>query len=341
MAKQRRKRQRQRQPSVNSLLDAMEDGNEYGSIVSLVPHKNIDLAGELVRALKEIEKIRQRPCLSYIGNVVSGKRDSGIDSTDDLPFHEMVEQVGPDHKSVDIILATNGGSAHQVSRFVNCLRSQFDEVDFLLPSFCMSAGTIFALSGDKIWMTSRACLGPIDPQVPSNDGRFVPAQALLLLVQSLQKDGEDALKNKKLVPWTAVQIINSLDKKELADAISATEYSVQMATQFLENYKFKSWVKHKRTKKSVSEKEKRQTAEKIALALASHSRWRNHGHGIPREVLWDEVELYIDHPDDELDKRLKRFWALSNWIFDKTSTLKFVLSKNYRYIRQQNLPAKA
>ncbi len=174
----RRKPQQQQHISVNSLLDAMEDGNEYGSIVSLLPNKNMDIVGEQIRALKEIEKIRGRPCLSYVGNVVSGKEDSGIDSTDDLPFHEMVEQVGSDHKSVDIILATNGGSAHQVSRFVNCLRGKFDEVDFLLPSFCMSAGTIFALSGDNIWMTSRACLGPIDPQVPSSDGRFVPAPGI-------------------------------------------------------------------------------------------------------------------------------------------------------------------
>ncbi len=319
----------------------MEDGNEYGSIVSLLPNENMDLVDEQIRALKEIEEIRGRPCLSYIGNVVSGKEDSGIDSTDDLPFQEMVEQVGSDHKSVDIILATNGGSAHQVSRFVNCLRRKFDEVDFLLPSFCMSAGTIFALSGDNIWMTSRACLGPIDPQVPSSDGRFVPAQALLLLVQKLQQDGEEALKQKKPVPWTAVQIINSLDKKELADVMSATEYSVQMATQFLENYKFKSWVTHKTTEKPVSPKEKRETAEEIAIALASHSRWRNHGHGISREVLWDELALSINHPNNELDRRLKRFWALSNWIFDKTSAIKFVLSENYRYIRQQNLPAKA
>ncbi len=149
------------------------------------------------------------------------------------------------------------------------------------------------------------------------------------------------MEQKKSVPWTAVQIINSLDKKELADALSATEYSVQMAAQFLEHYKFKSWVTHNTTEEPVSIEEKRQTAEKIALALASHSRWKNHGHGISREVLWDEVELYIDHPDKELDRRLKRFWALSNWIFDKTPTLKFIFSENYRYIRQQNLPAKA
>jgi hypothetical protein len=33
-------------------------------------------------------------CLAYVGNVVkTGKGDSGIDSTDDLPFIELVQKV--------------------------------------------------------------------------------------------------------------------------------------------------------------------------------------------------------------------------------------------------------
>jgi ClpP class serine protease len=126
--------------------------------------------------------------LAYVGNVVRGDSgNSGIDSSDDLPFIEMVQKVPAENKKVDVYLATRGGSAHQVSRFVNSLRARFDEIDFIIPSFCMSAGTLFALSGDNIWMTERACLGPIDPQVPTKDGRYVPAQALLLLIDQLQQ----------------------------------------------------------------------------------------------------------------------------------------------------------
>lgn len=321
---------------VESLLDVMQDGSEYESIVGSVP-KDLNLIDELTRALRDIEAIRGRPCLCYVGNVVRPHNEAGVDATDDLPFAEMVGKVNAAASGVDIFLVTNGGSAYQVSRFVNVLRGRFPSVEFLLPSFCMSAGTLFALSGDRLWMTSRACLGPIDPQVPSKDGRLVPAQALLLLVDQLQRQGQEALDNKIAVPWTVVRIIDSIDKKELGDAISASEYSRTMATQFLQNYKLRSWLTHKSNDSPVTDKERSEAAQEIADALASHLRWKAHGHAIAREVLWNEVKLLIDRPEavPGLDRALTRFWALCNWIFDKTPVIKILLSSNYSYIKHK------
>lgn len=323
------------QKLVGSILDNMTDGNEYGSIVSLIPKPGVDIISEMVKGLGKIEKLRGNPCICYIGNVVHANVNSGIDATDDLPFAEMVTSVDPAAKEVDVILATNGGSGHQTSRFVNNLRQRFDKVNFLLPSFCMSAGTLFALSGDSIWMTERACLGPIDPQIPSKDGRFVPAQALLLLVQQIQKEGQKALGKNQPVPWSAVRIIDSIDKKELADAVSASNYSVIMATEFLINYKLKSWTTHHSTGQNVTKDDRDARARKIAEALASHDKWKSHGHAISREILWKEIKLLIKHPKDDLEKELTRFWALMNWIFDKTPALKLIVSNNYRYVRNQ------
>lgn len=320
---------------VDSLLDSMKDGEEYESIVKVVP-KKLELGGEVVRGLAEIEKIRSRPCLAYIGNVVRNDNGgSGIDSTDDLPFLEMVNSVPQAEKKIDIFLATRGGSAHQISRFVNCLRSRFEEIDFIIPSFCMSAGTLFALSGNRIWMTSRACLGPIDPQIPTKDGRFVPAQALLLLLDNLQKSGNDALKNNQNIPWTAVRIIDSIDKKEIADAMTASAYSIQMATLFLLNYKLKNWQVREHSNQSVTQAYREARASTIAVELANHDKWKSHGHSISREILWDEIQLKIDHPDKDLERAIFRLWALLNWIFANTPVIKFIISQKYRYIQQE------
>lgn len=321
------------QKVVNSLLDNMQDGNEYGSIVSLSTPVEMDLFDEVIRGIQEIENIRERPCLTYVGNVVRSGGDSGIDSTDDLPFIEMVQKVPPEHKKVDLFLATLGGSAHQVSRFVNCLRSRFDEIDFIIPSFCMSAGTLFALSGDNIRMTERACLGSIDPQVPTKDGRYVPAQALLLLVDQLQKQGADAMQKGGTVPWSAVRIIDSIDKKELGDAITASHYSRIMAAQFLMNYKFRQWKTRETSGQEVTQQYREKRADDIATALVSHERWKNHGHAISRDVLWNEIKLRIEHPKDKLERSIIRLWALFNWIFDKTAILKMIVSKEYKYCR--------
>jgi len=319
---------------VDSLLDRMQDGNEYGSIVSVAPRENLDLIGEVIRALEAISSLRGRPCISYLGNVVrKDDGDSGIDATDDLPFVEMVRSIPPDNRKVDVLLSTRGGSAHQVSRFVNCLRARFDEVDFLIPSFCMSAGTLFALSGDHIWMTPQACLGPIDPQIPTQAGRYVPAQALLLLVDQLQKQGDSAMANGQPVPWTAVRIIDSIDKKELGDAITASHYSTVMASQFLLNYKFRHWTTRETTGSPVTPEYRQQRATEVGTALASHDRWKSHGHAIPRDVLWNEIKLKIDHPDATLERALTRTWALTNWLFDKTPALKLIVAPTYRYLK--------
>lgn len=320
---------------VDSLLAIMQDGNEYQSVVDAKLRPGTNLVDDVIRGLKEIERLRGRPCLMYVGNVVK-KDDSGlasIDASDDLPFREMVAKVPADQRSVDIFLATNGGSAQQVSNFVNCLRDRFDEVHFLIASFCMSAGTLFALSGDHIWMTDRAYLGPIDPQVPTSGGRYVPAQALLLLVAEIQRAGDDALRKGLPVPWAYVRVIDSLDKKELGEALTASQYSETMAAQFLQMFKFRRWTMRETSQTPVTDGDRAGRAAEIASALGSHDRWKSHGHAISRDVLWRELKLRIDHPGVDLNRAIVRLWALMNYVFDKTPIVKILCSADYRYLR--------
>src|SRR4030043_2055681 len=107
----------------------------------------------------------------------------------------MVKKIGLSKDSVDVMVVTAGGAGQQVSQFVNCLRARVNNmVDFILPYMCMSAGTLWVLSGDNIWMDRRAYIGPIDPQVRLPDGSLVPAQSLIVLLQEIRKEGEEFLK---------------------------------------------------------------------------------------------------------------------------------------------------
>ena len=76
----------------------------------------------------------------------------------------MISTVPAATTELDIVLVTPGGLANQVSKFVNKLRPRFDNVSFIIPNMCMSAGTIFAMSGDEIIMNPSSHIGPIDPQ---------------------------------------------------------------------------------------------------------------------------------------------------------------------------------
>ena len=51
----------------------------------------------------------------------------------------------------------------------------YSEVNFIVPNFAYSAGTIFCMSGDNIYMNYYNALGPVDPQVQNRDGKLVAA----------------------------------------------------------------------------------------------------------------------------------------------------------------------
>ena len=54
---------------------------------------------------------------------------------------------------------------------VETLRHHYDIVDFVVPTHAYSAGTIFVMSGDSIYMDYYSRLGPIDPKSNRNAER--------------------------------------------------------------------------------------------------------------------------------------------------------------------------
>lgn len=103
----------------------------------------------------------------------------------------------------------------------------------------MSAGTIFIMSGDEIVMSKHSRFGPIDPQIPNRDGRFVPAQSILLALNDIRIRGEERLKKGLNPLWTDVQLLRNIDHRDIGVAQSASRYSIDMVSEFLIKYKFK------------------------------------------------------------------------------------------------------
>jgi hypothetical protein len=312
----------------------MKDDNEYGSISGLVQDTD-DLTPEIRRGIRDIEAIRGRRCLCYVANVIQDMDHTSISTGDHLPFSEMVDAVPRDVSEADVFLATAGGSAEQVTHFVDALRQRFTGVEFIVAYKAMSAGALWALSGDRIWMDERAFLGPIDPQVPSKDGRFVPAQALVTLLDRIEKEGQDLIDGGREPRWTYLQIVNSMDYGQLGTAFSASEYSIDIARRFLNDYKFKSWTTHRSDGRTVSAEERLAAADKAARALCSHERWKVHGHALKRGVIWDELRIEIDHPEKVagLERAIRRLWALLHYVLERTAVQKLLLSNEYSLIR--------
>lgn len=321
--------------TITSLLDHMKDGEEFASIVGYNAVK-IDVVEEIRKSLQEIRAIRNRPAICYLANVVNPeiKASTAIDNNDDLPFSEMISSIPDNEKNIDIILVTPGGSGQQIAKFVDKLRPRFDNVTFILPYMAMSAGTIFAMSGDDIIMGQNSYIGPTDPQVPNKDGFFVPAQAIITLIDDIQKRGAELLSKGQQPPWTDLQILKQLDGKEIGNALNASKYSMELVQGYLYKYKFNNWNTHS-DGSTVTDGDKQKRAKEVALMLCDHAQWKTHSRGITRDVAWQQCKILITHSEniENLDRAIRRFWALMYWVFEKTGIYKVFVSDTYCIFR--------
>lgn len=199
---------------------------------------------------------------------------------------------------IAIVLDTTGGYVEVVERMVYVIRKHYAEVYFLVPDRAMSAGTVFVMAGDQIFMNYSSCLGPIDPQIEKG-GKFVPALSYLNQYKLLYEKAESGqLNTAELV------LLNNLDPGELYQFEQARQLSHDLLTDWLSTYKFKDWDTHSSTGAPVTSAEKRERAEDIAEALSDHERWRSHGRMISRDTLTSrsegihlKIEKIEDNPD--------------------------------------------
>ena len=192
-------------------------------------------------------------------------------------FLNLVEDLQKDpmkHDILFVILTTNGGSAEMVERYVNILRHHYLEINFIVPDYAYSAGTIFCMSGDSIYMDYFSVLGPIDPQVLNKEGKYIAALGYLDKVNEfVVKAANGNLTNAELI-W-----MKEIDLGELRSFEQARDLTIDLLKKWLVVYKFKSWNQH-RNGNQVTLAEKQQRAEEIAKELSDNKVWKSHGKGI-------------------------------------------------------------
>lgn len=205
-------------------------------------------------------------------------------------FAKLIEDLKADATKRDklyIILTTLGGSAEIVERYVNILRYHYKEVNFIVPDYAYSAGTIFCMSGDSILMDYISVLGPIDPQVPNKDNKYVAALGYLDKINEfIAKAANNTLTKAELI-W-----LKDLDLGEIRSFEQARDLTTDLLKKWLVKYKFKNWTHHK-DNTSVTEEEKQHRAVEIAQELSDNNKWKSHGKGISIAELSD-LKLKIE-----------------------------------------------
>src|SRR5262249_9572782 len=147
----------------------------------------------------------------------------------------------------------------------------YKDVAFVVPDLAMSAGTIFCMSGNRIWMDYSSSLGPIDPQV-WNGTQWVPALGYLDKVEEmLDKAVKGTLTNAEFL------ILQSQDLALLSRYEQARNLTVTLLKKWLVQYKWEDWKTHgtdpAKLGQPVTEEEKRQRAEEVARLLGDNKYW--------------------------------------------------------------------
>jgi hypothetical protein len=131
-------------------------------------------------------------------------------------------------RGLTILLHTPGGVTNAAETIVAYLRSKFDDIEVIVPTLAMSAGTMIALATRRIVMGKQSQLGPIDPQMPYG-GRTVSARAV---VEQFNQAHADILSNNDAAHvWAPV--LAALGPSRLQEAQNALGYSEQMVANWL------------------------------------------------------------------------------------------------------------
>lgn len=257
---------------------------------------------DVVRA--EEEKVEQHldcDVLYYFGEIRTGL----------IPmFRTAVEKMadnGDRRDAIGICLTTPGGEVEAVEKMVEIVRHHYKQVYAIVPRTAMSAGTILCMACDRIWMDYSSSLGPIDPQVPDRDEKFlVPALGYLDKVSELIAKSATGV-----ISPAEFAILQAQDLAMIRFYEQAKELSVSLLKEWLTRYKFKDWDIHQTTNPGtpVTDAEKDARAMEIAELLSNNNHWHSHGRMIGMETLRNKLRLHIDDfgQSEELRTAIRRY----------------------------------
>lgn len=280
-----------------------------------------NIKSDLINKFAQLENHLEGNFFNYYGQIYDGNENFIL---------KLIENIPDKKDKLYIILTTSGGSAIAVERYVNIFRENYKEVNFIIPDYAYSAGTIMAMSGDKIYMDYFSVLGPIDPQVQNKDGKWVPALGYLDKINELVE-----LARINQISKSEFIILKEFDLAELRSYEQARELSIELLKKWLVNYKFKDWSIHRTNElkkdKPVTIDEKLERAEEIAKKLSDNKIWKSHGRPLNIDIIKSELKLEIEDysKNDELRILIRSYYELLNDFIKLHNLQYFFQTRNF------------
>jgi hypothetical protein len=209
-------------------------------------------------------------------------------------------------KGLTLLVHTPGGSPTAAETIVAYLRSKFDYIEVIVPTYAMSAGTMISLAANKIVMGRQSQLGPIDPQV-NVGGRFVSAQAV---VDQFNAAKDDIVQDTTLAHLWA-PILQSQGPSLLQECQNALAYGERMVATWLQFYMLNG------------AQDPQAKAEAIAKHFNDAASHKSHGRRIDRDEARAQG-LDVDDLEDsqDLQEAVLTAYHVATITFDVSPTAK-------------------
>jgi hypothetical protein len=287
----------------------------------MIPPVTNTIKESLKEKLIELANVLDGDVFTYYGIIIDGYENQIL---------KLIEDITDKKDKIFVVLTTGGGSAIAVERYVNILRHHYNEVNFIVPDYAFSAGTIFCMSGDNIYMDYFSVLGPIDPQVQNKDGNWVAALGYLDKINELiVKANNNTLSQAEFI------ILKDFDLAELKGYEQAKELTIDLLKKWLVNYKFKNWATHQTNPallgQDVTIGQKEDRAKEIADLLSNNNEWKSHGRPINIELLENKLKLRIEDYSKNVAIRpiIRNYYELlADFVKSNNSNI-FVQTKNF------------
>lgn len=268
-------------------------------VEAALEHANSQLGKILNAEILAIKGPMRQPIDEFVRNEIENLKDKK-------------RQEGRAHDKIAVVLETTGGFIEAVERIAIALRRNFKTVEFIVPNFAYSAGTVLVMSGDEIYMDYFSVLGPIDPQYPGEDGNYVPGMGYLAKFNELAEEVNNDTSGTKTRAQLAV-LLKKFDPAKLFDIEQAIEHSKSLLEDWLPKYKFKDWTKKETTGAKVTPACRKERAVEVAEALGDAKHWHSHGRGITiRELESDKIKLKVKDfgEDADLNNAIRHYHGL-------------------------------
>lgn len=292
-------------PSWNDILEQLEARGPEGGVWLIDEHR---------RALQAIAKLRAGRNVIFYASAFLQKPflpANWLQITHEDINGFMSVMFGMDwKKGLTLLLHTSGGITNATETIVAYLASKFTDIEVIVPTFAMSAGTMISLSADRIIMGRQSQLGPIDPQMPVF-GQFVSARAV---VDQFDRAKAEILQNV-LAAHAWAPILQSIGPALLQEAQNALAYGESMVARWLELRMFKGLV-------NAAEQ-----AESTAAHFNDASKHKSHGRRIDREEARSHKVIVEDLEDSQsLQEAVLTAYHCMTILFEKGPAAKVLMS---------------